>query len=376
MKQFIVFSLALFVFNACSQKKEANVEEASLLSSKQLVLSDSQLATLPMRVAVMSVETISTSLTVNGTVEVPPQNLHSVSVPLGGFLKYSKLLPGMEIRKGEVMAVLEDPAYIQVQEDFLKARAGLELAKADYERQRELNETKSSSDKVLQQAKASYQSLRVEVSALRERLLLLSINPDRLTEESISRTISLYAPFHGFVSKVNVNSGQYVAPTDVLFELVNPSDIHLVLSVFEKDRQVLKEGQRMLAFNNVEPNQKFKGVIFLIGRSISTEKTIDVHCHFDQYSSHLIPGTYMTAEIAVQGLKVKAIPSAAVVSFEGQEFVFVQMDKNTFTLVPVQTGMKNKEWTEIVNAVDFDQKKIVVEPAYTLLMALKNEALD
>lgn len=376
MKQIILGSLAFWLLTACSPKQEENTTAPKAISSKQLVLSDSQMTTLSLRTVALSRQTISTTLTVNGSIEVPPQNLHSVNVPMGGFLKYSKLLPGMAIRKGEVIAILEDPGYIQVQEDYLKAKAELELALADFERQRQLNETKSSSDKVLQQAKANYQSLRIQVSALRERLFLLHVKPDQLTEETISRSISLYAPFNGFVTKVNVNSGQYVSPADVLFELVNPSDIHLVLSVFEKDRPFLKEGQRMMAFNNVAPDRKYNGSVFLVGRSISSEKTIEVHCHFDAYDAALIPGTYMTAEIAVQGYNVMAVPAPAIVSFEGIDFVFVQNSSNSFTMMPVQKGAQNKEWVEILNAADFEQKKIVLEPAYTLLMALKNEALD
>jgi len=72
---------------------------------------------------------------------------------------------------------------------------------------------------------------------------LININPRNLTENSISRSITLTAPFNGFVSKVNVNIGKYVNPTDVLFELVDPSEILLNLMVFEKDLTKLAIGQ-------------------------------------------------------------------------------------------------------------------------------------
>jgi cobalt-zinc-cadmium efflux system membrane fusion protein len=45
----------------------------------------------------------------------------------------------------------------------------------------------------------------------------------------------MYSPINGYVLKVNVNRGKYVTPSDILFEIVNPSDIHLAVTVFEKD---------------------------------------------------------------------------------------------------------------------------------------------
>ena len=71
----------------------------------------------------------------------------------------------------------------------------------------------------------------------------------------MSRSINVYSSIDGFVSKVNVNIGKYVNPTDVLFELINPEDIHLNLKVFEKDLDKLSIGQKIVAFNNNQPEK-------------------------------------------------------------------------------------------------------------------------
>ncbi|MBK8614643.1 MAG: efflux RND transporter periplasmic adaptor subunit, partial [Flavobacteriales bacterium] len=166
---------------------------------------------------------------------MPPQNLVSISAPLGGYLRSTDLLPGMEVQKGQTLAIMEDPRFIQLQQDYLVAEGRVYLLRMDFERQKALNATKTASDKVFQEATTELNNQRVNLRSLGEQLRLIGIDPAGLTAESISRSASLRSPIHGWVSKVNVNIGRYVQPTDILFELVDPKDIHLALTVFEKD---------------------------------------------------------------------------------------------------------------------------------------------
>jgi len=109
----------------------------------------------------------------------------------------------------------------------------------EFHRQKELNKTQASSDKAAQQAETDYRTQQILISALKEKLQLIGINPAKLNESNISRTINLYSPINGFVSKVNVNIGKYVSPTEVLFELINPADIHLALKVLKRYREII-----------------------------------------------------------------------------------------------------------------------------------------
>uniref|UniRef100_UPI001C2EFBAC efflux RND transporter periplasmic adaptor subunit n=1 Tax=Mucilaginibacter humi TaxID=2732510 RepID=UPI001C2EFBAC len=64
------------------------------------------------------------------------------------------------------------------------------------------------------------------MASLAEKLQLIGIHTRNISASKISRSVNIYSPITGFVSKVNVNIGKYVSPTEVLFELVNPTDIH------------------------------------------------------------------------------------------------------------------------------------------------------
>lgn len=320
----------------------------------------------------MKEKDLAGTIRVNGRIDVPPQNLYSVSVPMGGFLKSTKLLPGMHFNKGEVIAVMEDQQYIQLQQDYLTARSRMKYLESEFNRQKELNKTKAISDREYEEAQSNFSSQKVLLKSLGEKLRLLGLRPESLDENSISRQINIYAPFDGYVSRVNVNIGKYVNPPDILFELVNPEDIHLNLTVFEKDIMHLAIGQKVLAYTNSEPGKKYECEIILIGKDIAGDRHIEVHCHFMSYDKSLIPGMYMNADIQVAGKKAGVLPEDAVVHFDGKDYVFIEAAKGDYALTPVETGMREHSEVEIVTGLPQDAR-IVTKGAYTLLMIMKNK---
>lgn len=366
-------SICLLIFACGSKTEESNTNKESVENS--VTLTDVQLKSAALKFGKLELKNISSSIKVNGKIDVPPQNLVSVSVPMGGFLKSTKLLPGMHLSKGEVIATLEDQQYIQLQEDYLTTKSKLELAELEFNRQKDLNQSKASSDKLFQQARATFQSLKISQSALAEKLRLININPKTLNENNISKSIQLFSPFSGYVSKVNVNIGKYVNPSDVLFELVDPSDIHLNLNVFEKDLIQLAVGQKVVAFTNSRPEKKYDCSIILISQDIASDRTAEVHCHFEKYDKELLPGMYMNAEINLKNSKSLAIPEESVVSFEGKNYLFVKTNKKTnFEWREVEIGNTENGWIQVLNSEIFQNQQIVVKGSYVLLMALKNKS--
>jgi cobalt-zinc-cadmium efflux system membrane fusion protein len=275
------------------------------------------------------------------------------------------------VRKGQLLAVMEDPQYIQLQQDYLTATSRLEYAVKEYERQKELNSSKASSDKVLQQAENEFRTLSIATKALAEKLGLIGISAVRLNENTISRTVNIYSPINGYVNKVNVNIGKYVTPSDVIFELVNPEDIHLNLTVYEKDLSKLSIGQHATVYTNAKPDRKYDTKIILISHSLNENRSAEVHCHFEQYDKNLVPGMYMNAEIRLNDSKEKVLPADAIVNFENKDYVFVEEGERTFRMTPVQKGQTGEGMT-VITSPGLDGKKIVTVGAYSLLMQLKN----
>ena len=341
-----------------------------------MILTDAQFRNAPIETTALSLQNIASTLKLNGMIDVPPQNLVSVSIPLGGYLKSSNLLPGMPVSRGQVIAVIENPQFIQLQQDYLMARSKAHFAELDYNRQKTLNQSQASSDKAMQLAQSEMNSQRILMNSLAQQLRLININPESLKSGNITKSVPVYSSINGFVSKVNVNIGKFVNPSDVLFELINPNDIHLNLKVYEKDLEMLKIGQRFTANTNTQPEKKYGGEIILISKDINTDGTADVHCHFEQYDHNLTPGMYMNAEIETETSFFNALPEESIVNFEGQDYVFVEEKKQTYKMIPVTLGESENGFIQIKNFEDFKNTKIVTKNAYTLLMKLKNTASE
>ena len=377
MKYQIITSLLIIILLAACGSSKQEEETVKAPGNENIVtLTATQIKNAGIITGKIEQKEISSILKVNGKVDVPPQNMVSISVPLGGYLKNTHLLPGMHVNKGDIIAVMEDQQYIQLQQDYLTAKAKIVFLEHEYLRQKELNQSQASSDKVYQQAEADYRSQRILITSLAEKLKLAGVNVNNISETNISRSVNIHSPINGYVSRVNVNIGKYVSPTEVLFELINPVDIHLALKVFEKNLDKLSIGQKLLAYTNNNPGKKYHCEIILIGKDLSAEGNTEVHCHFDEYDKTLIPGTYMNAEIEVKNNKAFALPSEAIVRFEGKQFVYKAKGSNLFEMMEITAGESENGFTEIIfrDTVDVSQSDFVTKGAYSLLMTMKNKS--
>lgn len=369
----IIIILAFFTLISCGEKEKLAEEIVLEEDNNSLKLTDEQLKTFDLSTVYLQERTITKSLKLNGELNVPPQNLVSISSALGGYVKSTKLLPGMFVRKGEVLAVIEDNQFIQLQQDYLTTKTQLVNAEAEYHRQKDLNLNKASSDKVYLQAEADYKTLLISKSSLEQKLRLITIDPNKVSVANIRESISIYAPFNGYVSDIFVNIGKYISPNDVLLELINLSDLYLKLKVFEQDLDVIEIGQSVTVYTNSKPDKKYEAELIQIGKSFSADRAVAVYAKLKEVDPKLIPGMYMNAEIIVPENKTRALPEESVVSFEGKDYVFEILDSNTFEMIEVQVGNSGNGWLEIKNAATLQDKKIAEKGAYALLMALKNK---
>ena len=379
MKSNQIFAIAgISLMLACTANKKE--EQKSVTSqAKQdsaiqniVTLTGEQLKSANLSIGQVQNKDMHQILKVNGLIDVPPSNIVSISIPLGGYLKKTNLIPGMFVKKGALLAVIEDPIYIQLQQDYLTAKSRFAYLEADYIRQRDLNATKSTSDKIYQLAKSDFESQKYLVKSLQEKLKLIGIDPSQLNETTISRAINFNSPINGYVTKVNVNIGKYVTPTDVLFEIVDPSDLHLRLIVYENDVLNLKIGNEVTFTTNNDLSKKHKAQVAVITPNINEERATDVHCHLVNENVRLYPGTYVSAEISLNNAKVDALPEESIVKWENKPFIFVKQPDQSYKLVAVALGVTTNGFIEV--KTNLQGQDIVLKNAYTLLMKLKNSS--
>lgn len=375
MRYQLMALITIFFLASCKGDETKKPLPEETRAEDRVSLTDKQIENGRITLGEMSTRKIRTTITVNGVVDVPPQNMISVSFPMGGYLRYTKLMPGMHVSKGEVIAEMEDQAVVQLQQDYLITQAKLAYLEKEYERQKELNKDKFNSDKTFQLTTADYASQRIMLNGYAEKLRLIGVNPDRLTPANISRRVSVRSPINGFVSKVNVNTGKYLQPSDVLFELINPDDIHAALSIFEKDLSKVSVGQKVRISFVDEPEKEFDGEVILLNRNVDEDRLAIAHCHFLTQPKQLLPGMFLNARISVNEADVPVVPEGALVRFNNREYVFTASGKGAFDMREVSSGAREDGMIEIRNGRDsLYGKKIVTANAYSVLGALKNTA--
>ncbi len=373
MKSISYLLTASMILFSCSTKveKENTVATDTVSVSNLVTLTKAQLVLAKLSTGNLAAIQMHKTIKVNGFVDVPPQNMLSVSIPMGGYVKKANLIPGEKVGKGSVLAVLEDASYISLQQDYLTAKSKLVFLEADYNRQKELNVSKSSSDRQFQLAITEFESQKYLVKSLSEKLQLMGIDPAQLNENNISKSISFRSPISGYITKVNVNAGKYVAPTDVLFEIMDPSDLHARLIVFENDATAIKKGNKVTFTVNNKPQEKYNAEVHVVTPNIENERTTEVHCDIIPSNAGLIPGTFINAEIELNNVSVHAVPVAAIVKWQNKPFVFIEKGAASYLMVPVVVGLESKGMVEVVSGISASDR-VVIANAYTLLMKLKN----
>ena len=374
MKKLIIIFSSITLLFSCS-KKEETVKEEHVISANgmQIALTDMQKKNAKIESSPLNNQNMGNKILLHGQIDVPPQAMAGVSSNTGGIVKVSRFMEGNYVPRGQTLAVIENPELAQLQQDYLQAKSNLGYAQKDYERQKYLNQYQATSQKQMQKAQNDAQTQSAAVSGMASKMRAYGINPNSVSSGNIRKQIAVVSPISGYISKVNVTLGQFVSPAEVLFEVVNSSKTHLALKVFERDLGKISVGQTVFAYSNQNQEKKYRANVALIGKDFAPDRSVLVHCELVDNSPVLIPGTFMNAEIETDTQEGYIISDDAVVTWEGKQYIFEEVKKNTYKMFPVTIGNSENGYTQLLNFTNENASKtFVTKGAYQLLMALKN----
>ena len=363
------------ILASCSNKAEVsnkNLEIKEEQHSDLIHFTDAQLQQVAIETTELKEMELSKTITVNGITRLKPENEMEVSSLMDGQFKNTKLLAGSYVTQGQVLGQLENLEIIDLQEQYLVAKAKYQLAKADYDRQVELNKTQSASNKVVQQAKFEFNQQAILIQSLGSKLKILGISPQTLHDNNLQRALPIRAPFTGYIDKVMVSNGAFVISNTPLFKIINANDLLIQLKVYQDDLPFLKIDQSIKAYTNTDKMER-EGKITSINTQLTPEGYGEIIATIKN-QMHLTPGMYINAKIELTQKQVYAIPTDAIISYDNKQFVYVKENKNSFIPVEVKVGVEENGFTEIENTVNLLNKPIVYKNAYTVLMQSKNIA--
>lgn len=354
---FFILLLAFFFFQGCDS--QTTDTEADLQGVTEIVLSKLQMEEAGIKLGEISQQTFQDYISANGYIELIPDKEQLMSSYFGGRLIKINVAVGQEVSKGAVVATIENPEFIEMQQAYLESRFLQQKLKQAWERKQSLASENIISASELQQAEAEYLVSSARLNALSEKLKLLKINPEKLTAFNLSAQISMQAEMRGYVSKILANSGQWLNPEDIVLTIINTEYLRLKLDVFEKDAIWMKPGLQIEARLPENSNIPFKTVVDEIGKQIDTyNRTVSVYAKLKQDEQHqLMPGMFMNSRIYLKGKQLPALPVSALIESEDGFYTFVlknnTADSWTFVRRKVVAGQKRDDFIEIRNRREF-----------------------
>lgn len=353
--------------------------EEEHLEEDHIGLTQSQAEDAGITYGTFSQKEVEIPIEANGSIELPPNNIASITSLLDGFVVKINFLEGDIVKMGQVLVELKDPAYIQLQQEYLSVYDRLKYLEQEQERQQILNDADVGAKKNLQQAKSEFSSKKSELAALKEQLNYLGISAKAIENGEIQNRVYLRAPFGGTVTSISAHNGVKVMSGQEIMQVINREHMHLELQLFQKDIPKIKKGQKVqFSIPAFEDSPVFDGEVSLVGKNLDVvSKTIRVHAHFKE-NEMLIPGLYTEAKIMQDNKKARVLPTSAIISDEGTSYFFIKTFNNEgeikFEKVAFEPGIKSADYIQIKNYDKIrDTTAIVLNGAFTL-KAVMNKA--
>ncbi len=338
MKKISCVILLALVFQACEKGKN-NEEKQPPIEEKGIIVqvSDKQMQTMGISLGKLEKKKVSEFVLANGMIDVPPENRAIVTAKMEGFVKKCDLLIGDFVQKGQILAVLESPRLLTLQEEYLSVKNQLVFLEQEFQRQSRLDAEEAGLKKNFQKITTDLQSAKIRLASLEKQLQFVGIGTNNLQASNISASFSVLSPISGYVKSISVAKGQNVLAETTLFEIVSKEHLHIELQVFEKDIAKVRKGQKVYFQSPHLGEQTYEGEVFLIGQTFDMQsKTTNVHVHFEEKDKPFLPGMYVNARIAVGESEALAISEGAVVQEGDESFLFYTTDKKNFYQTPVK----------------------------------------
>lgn len=379
------------VFIACGSKDTQKVKtvEAPVLHEAETTdiaeLTQAQIKTIGIEMGFIEQKQLTASLKANGVLKIPNQHKASVHSLYSGVIKSILVIPGNFVKKGQTIATVSNPEFIQLQSSYLSTRSKIQLAELELKRQQELNEGNAGALKNLQSAETDLRNLKISKSTLAQQLRLMGLNPEQLLNEKLVSELSIKSPISGVISNVTVKMGSYIDLSSVVVEVVDNSKLHLDLFVYEKDIHKLKNNQTIHFSITNNPGKEYDATIHSWGYAFEDEsKAVSVHAEVEGDKTGLIEGMNVTAIISLNKVTSPAVPTEAIVTVEGQDFIFAMMNTPPksdsaigyiFKRIPIARGNSDIGYTAITLLKEIPKDvKVVTKGAFFVSAKMTNNS--
>lgn len=311
---------------------------------------------------------LSSTIRANGSLKVPKTHKGYVTTLYGGCIQRIHTLPGEYVRRGQLIATLANPQFVQLQEDYLSTHSKLVYAEQELERQQMLQSSGAGAGRQLQSAEAEIGGLRARYASLAQQLRLAGVEPNSISAGNIRPTLSVLSPIDGVIGEILGQIGSYVEPSSPIAEVIDNASLHLDLNIYEQDLPKIKVGQTIHFKLTNNPNREYDAKVHTIGSTFEPDsRTIAVHCDLLGDKGGFIDGMNITGIVSLGEELLPSVPDEAIVHTDGKDYIFVQQDsghdhEDELEFVPVEIirGTSQLGYTAITPLVELPSGAVVV----------------
>lgn len=364
----VTFMVATLSACSCDAETEESAEE--MTDTGVIELTQEQINNGGIQFGQFVQQEFNTSISVNGRVTSLPGNQADVSSYFGGNIIDIKVIPGQQVKKGDKLFVLENPDFINVQEEYLLTKIEAANYQIEYDRQKGLSMDNITSLKSFQMAEKELLLAQTKLSALSNELALMNISASNLSVSNISSRVAVYAPIDGVVSDVAVNLGSYITPEWTTVSIVGEGGKVLEFELFEKNLEAISTMNNLQFKMGNEAHTYAAEVLHVLPVVEDDSKSVKIHAQPVDPSVKLITGMYVGAEIQSKSMVKWSLPSNAVIK-DGEKYYVWQKTTKAETLILtkiyVDLGENENDFIEILNYADFPEgAEVVIKGAFNL----------
>ncbi len=347
MKKLNYNTVSLAVFCAffcisCSSDKKAQSSEITAPKNTQKIQNVAVVNPLP--------RSFVDEVLITGTAE--PNRSVMLHAMQSGALKGIYKDIGDAVRKGEVIALLENPAFgwqIQPLEVALKSKQIV------YDRLKSIRE-KTPALTTLQQvddAEAACLLLSSEIATIKEKMTFLQVK----------------APFSGIITQRFVDEGAMIqnainnTQAQALFEIQEISPIRLSIPLPETNAPDVKKGMNVTVTFPELPGQTFAAKVSRTSNALDYKsKTMRVEIDLPNRSRTIKPGMYAKAFMQLNiKEEVLSLPVTAQVIKAKKPYLLLVDNANKVQQIALQKGLHDKDYFEVLNTDITKDSKIIIK---------------
>jgi membrane fusion protein, heavy metal efflux system len=343
------FILLLFLSIACSQNRnEIKVTRGG--DSNMICFSNVQNLKLEMETLPLQTQIFDNIIECQGSIVASPDDIVIVSLPIKGTIKELFVSPGTYISKGMLIATIENPELISMQEDYLIAKSQYDYYREDFKRQGELSLENATSLKIMQQAQNEFRKTEARMFSLKKRLQLIGIDPDSIFSENLHTKLEIKANASGFISQLRAVRGMFCTEEIPLCKITGDKNPILLLEMENKKPCIHNLNQTVEFFSLHDPQKIYHAKVTSVETESNEKGSYEVYAQILDKTAQIEVGNTVKAFIHAGEDTVLALPEEAIIKMKNSSYLIRKLKNNCFELYNITEGRHSNGMAEVLNS--------------------------